>query len=61
MLSLFLIALLALTVPSVAQQPTVRLNFTPESEKFSEATKQYRSIWDTEGKRMIETMEQVQN
>lgn len=56
---LFLIALIFLALPSIAQQPTLRLNFTPESERFSEATKQYQSIWDTEGKRMVETMEQV--
>ncbi len=57
---LFLIALIMLlALPSIAQQPTLRLNFTPESERFSEATKQYRSIWDTDGKRIVETMEQV--
>jgi hypothetical protein len=59
MLHLFLIALITLAVPSIAQQPALRLNFTPESEKFNEATKQYQSIWDTEGKRIRETMEQV--
>jgi hypothetical protein len=59
MLRLSLIALLALAVPSIAQQPALRLNFTPESEKFNEATKQYQSIWEAEGRRMAEAMEQV--
>jgi hypothetical protein len=59
MLNLFFVALVALTLPSIAQQPTLGLNFTPESERFNEATKQYQSIWSAEGKRMIETMEQV--
>ncbi|HKY05960.1 MAG TPA: hypothetical protein VJQ56_13780, partial [Blastocatellia bacterium] len=58
MLHLFLIALIGLTSIG-GQQPTLRLNFTPESERFSEAAKQYRSIWDAEGKRIVETMEQV--
>jgi hypothetical protein len=59
MLRLSFIALLALAVPSIAQQPALRLNFTPESEKFNEATKQYQSIWEAEGRRMAEAMEQV--
>jgi hypothetical protein len=59
MLNLFFVALVALTLPSIAQQPTLGLNFTTESERFNEATKQYQSIWSAEGKRMIETMEQV--
>ena len=59
MLRLSFIALLALAAPSIAQQPTLRLNFTPESEKFNEATKQYQSIWEAEGRRMVEAMEQV--
>jgi len=59
MLRLSFIALLALAVPSIEQQAALRLNFTPESEKFNEATKQYQSIWEAEGGRMAEAMEQV--
>jgi len=35
------------------------MNFTPESEKYTQATKQYQEIWDTEGRKMIEAMEIV--
>jgi hypothetical protein len=59
MLHPLLILLIALGLPSIAQQPTVRLNFTPESATFNDATKMYQHIWTTEGKRIIETMEQV--
>jgi hypothetical protein len=59
MLRLSFIALLALAVPSIAQRPGLRLTFTPESEKFNEATTQYQSIWEAEGGRMAEAMEQV--
>lgn len=39
--------------------PRVKLNFTPESEKFDIATEEYRKIWQAEGERLIEVMEQV--
>ncbi|MFN7926840.1 MAG: FG-GAP-like repeat-containing protein [Blastocatellia bacterium] len=42
-----------------AVAPRVKLTFTPEAEKFDSATEEYRRIWQTEGDRMIETMEQV--
>jgi hypothetical protein len=35
------------------------MNFTPESERFAEATRQYRQIWDAERRKMIEAMEVV--
>ena len=35
------------------------INFTPESEKFSKAVREYQTIWIKEGKRMIEAMEIV--
>src|SRR3989442_12005606 len=35
------------------------INFTPESEEFSEAVREYQTIWIKEGKRMIEAMEIV--
>lgn len=59
MLQLYFIVLIVLSVTSVAQQPTLRLSFSPESEKFGEATRQYQSIWDAEGGRIVEAMEQV--
>src|SRR5262245_42550855 len=42
-----------------AQAQTIKLSFTPESEKFVEATKQYEAIWSAEGRKMIEAMEAV--
>ena len=44
--------------PAVASA-RVKLNFTAESEKFDAATEEYRGIWQTDGARIIEAMEQV--
>lgn len=41
------------------QDPPIKLNFTPESEKFAEATKLYQDLWQAEGRKMIEAMEAV--
>lgn len=42
-----------------AQEVALKMNFTPESERYAEATKQYQGIWNAEGRRMIEAMESV--
>jgi hypothetical protein len=42
-----------------AQGPSIKMNFTPESEKFEEATRRYQDIWNAEGGKMIEAMEIV--
>ncbi len=42
-----------------AASARVKLNFTAEAEKFNAATEEYRGIWQTDGARIIETMEQV--
>ena len=42
-----------------AQEPAIKMNFTPESDKFVEATKQYQEIWKAEGSKMIAAMEAV--
>lgn len=42
-----------------AQEPAVKMNFIPESDKFVEATKQYQEIWKAEGGKMIAAMEAV--
>ncbi|HEX8160430.1 MAG TPA: hypothetical protein VF538_00915 [Pyrinomonadaceae bacterium] len=41
------------------QDPGVRVSFSPESEKYAQATKEYQDIWNSEGKRIIEAMERV--
>lgn len=56
-ISLSVIALVAL-LPAT-QTSTVNLSFTPESEKFAEATKTYKAIWDSDGARIIQAMEEV--
>jgi hypothetical protein len=56
-ISLIVIALVA-AFP-IAQTSTVTLSFSPESEKFAEATKTYQAIWDAEGKRIVQAMEEV--
>jgi hypothetical protein len=52
-----LLLMSALHLP--AQELSIKLNFSPESERFAEATKQYQGIWNAEGSKMIEAMERV--
>jgi hypothetical protein len=56
-INLIVIALVAL-LPA-GQTSTVNLSFTPESEKFIDATKTYQAIWDADGARVIQAMEEV--
>ena len=59
-MKLVLYLLIALfTVTYINQGSGVTLTFSPESEKFADATREYQSLWNTEGKRMIEAMEEV--
>jgi hypothetical protein len=51
--------LLTLTSSTFAQQPTLRLNFSPESEKYTQATSEYQAIWNSEGKKIVDAMESV--
>ena len=51
--------LVLITISASAQQPTLNLTFTPESEKFEQATTEYRDIWTSEGKNIIGAMESV--
>jgi len=56
-IGLMILLISAAYVP--AQDSRIRLSFTPESEKFAEATKVYQDIWKAEGRTMIEAMEAV--
>jgi hypothetical protein len=56
--SLFFLSLQA-GVWAQPSQPRIKLNFIPESEKFNAATEAYRHIWQAEGARMLDAMEQV--
>jgi hypothetical protein len=58
MKSLLAIIILALAFPTLGQN-LVNLTFTPESDKYVQATKQYQAIWSNEGKKIIEAMESV--
>ena len=59
MKTILLIIALAIVSSHSTQQPRVSISFTPEQEKFAEATKEYQSIWSAEGNRIIEAMESV--
>ena len=59
MIKAILIIALVSASSSPAQVQGIKMNFTPESEKFAEATKQYQEIWRNEGGKMIEAMESV--
>ncbi|MGH9752631.1 MAG: hypothetical protein ACREA2_07590 [Blastocatellia bacterium] len=52
-------ALLTITSPAMARDLRVKINFSPESEKFAEATREYQTIWQAEGERIVAMMEQV--
>ena len=54
-----LIGLLILLSLFGAQTSNVTLSFSPEAEKYAEATKQYQSIWQSEGEKIIKAMEEV--
>ena len=59
MRKVFCVGLLVLlaALPSLAQR--VKINFTPESDDFAAATKEYQFLWQAEGDRMIAAMEKV--
>lgn len=46
-------------VSTAAAQSSMQLVFTPESDKFAEATKEYQTIWSGEGRKMVEAMERI--
>lgn len=52
-----LFCLLLFLSPVCAQTSPLKLNFTPEAEKFAEAVKQYESIWASEGDKMVSALE----
>src|SRR4030095_7185727 len=49
----------ALLQTTVWAQSRVKINFTPQSERFNAATEEYRQIWQSEGDQMIAAIEQV--
>lgn len=56
---IFVILMLAFMSLAFKQVSSVKMRFSPESEKYAGATKEYQDIWDSEGKRIIEAMERI--
>jgi hypothetical protein len=53
MRQLFVAVALLLTVAAASIVPWVRIRFSPESEPFAEAAREYQSLWEEEGSRII--------
>jgi len=53
------IAVILLLASAQAYAQRVKINFTPESDKFAAATAEYLALWKTEGDRIIDAMEKV--
>ncbi len=51
--------IVSLTAFAFRQSSEVKINFSPESEKYAEATKEYQAIWSSESRRIVEGMEKV--
>ena len=56
---LILVAALAFTGDLSAQGPHVDIRFSPQSDAFAAATREYEAIWSSERVRVIEVMERV--
>src|SRR5688572_16721249 len=48
---------LAAALPCHAQR--VKINFSPESEQFAAATKEYQALWQAEGDKIVKALERV--
>jgi hypothetical protein len=49
--------LLLFTSSALAQTTTLKLSFTPETEKFAEAVKAYENIWASEHEKIVRALE----
>ena len=56
---IFAIPMLAFMSLAFTQNSRVMVSFSPESEKYAQATTEYQAIWNSEGKRIVEAMERV--
>ena len=56
---LILVAALACTIGLSGQRPQVDVRFSPQSDAFAAATREYEAIWSSERVRVIEVMERV--
>lgn len=51
--------LMVLAALSFSQARIPRLDITAEAPRYDDAVREYRRIWDTEGKRIVEAMERA--
>ena len=54
-----LVSILAGSVDAQGPPTALRINFTASAESFQRATEEYRDIWESEGPRIVATMEHV--
>jgi hypothetical protein len=53
------ILMLALICLAFTQHPRLKINFSPEFEKYTQATTEYQTLWNSEGERIVAAMEKV--
>jgi hypothetical protein len=59
MKQVFVAAALWLTVATSSTAQGVSIRFSPESEQFADAVREYQALWEAEGDRIIEALEHV--
>lgn len=57
--SFITLLILALTSSVAVAQDFVKVTFSPEADKYAQAAEEYRAIWSSDGKKIVETMEQI--
>jgi hypothetical protein len=50
---------IGLLLPALTLAQDLRLEFVPESDAFTDAAAEYRSIWNADGARIVEVMERL--
>jgi hypothetical protein len=56
---IFYITFVLLFSTALADGQRIKIKFVPEAENFTEATKEYQSLWQSEGDRVVKAMEKV--
>jgi hypothetical protein len=59
MIQLLVTVALVLTAAASSTAQGVSIRFAPESEQFAEAAREYQSLWEAEGDRIIAALEHV--
>src|SRR4051812_37780307 len=55
----FATALLLAAFTCAAQTPPFRIVFEPESDQFADAAREYQTLWDRDGAKIVAAMEAV--